>query len=120
MVDCEAMATAKKSPGFSDRRIEDYGFIGNLNSAALVGGDGSIDWFCAPRFDSDACFAALLGTPENGRWLIAPVKTVKAISRQYLPGTAMLETVFQTSAGKVSVTDFMPLTPTESIVELTR
>ena len=58
-------------------RIEDYAVIGDCHTAALVGRDGSIDWLCVPRFDSDACFAALLGTPEHGRWLIAPVKNGK-------------------------------------------
>ena len=66
--------------------IEDYGLIGNMVSCALVGRDGSIDWLCLPRFDSDACFAALLGTPEHGRWLIAPHGEVQRTTRRYLPG----------------------------------
>jgi GH15 family glucan-1,4-alpha-glucosidase len=74
----------------------------------LVGRDGSIDWLCWPRFDSPACFAALLGTADHGRWLIAPAQTVIAVRRQYRPGTLILETEFQTEAGVASVVDFMP------------
>jgi GH15 family glucan-1,4-alpha-glucosidase len=88
-------------------RIEDYALIGNSHSAALVGSDGSIDWLCWPRFDSDACFAALLGTAENGRWLVAPVESAK-VSRQYRPDTLILETRFETETGSVLVIDFMP------------
>src|SRR6187431_1957593 len=101
-------------------RIEDYGLIGDCETAALVGIDGSIDWLCVPRFDSDACFAALLGNTEHGRWLIAPAEEVKRTTRRYLPGTAILETTFQTADAIVSVTDFMPLTDTETMTELTR
>ena len=100
--------------------IESYGFIGNMVSAALVGRDGSIDWLCLPHFDSDACFAALLGTPEHGRWLIAPQDEIKRIERRYLPGTAILETTFETTDGAVAVTDFMPLTEDEEYVDLVR
>ena len=75
--------------------IEDYAIIGDCETAALVGKDGSIDWLCWPRFDSGACFAALLGTPEHGRWKIAP-ENVKKVSRRYRPGTLILETEFQT------------------------
>ncbi|HZD54525.1 MAG TPA: trehalase-like domain-containing protein, partial [Woeseiaceae bacterium] len=64
--------------------IESYGFIGNMVSGALVGRDGSIDWLCLPRFDSDACFAALLGAREHGRWLIAPQDEIKRTERRYL------------------------------------
>ena len=101
-------------------RIEDYGFIGNMVSCALVGRDGSIDWLCLPHFDSDACFAALLGTPEHGRWLIAPLGGARHTTRRYLPGTAVLETTFETDAGKVSVTDFMPPGDDGDTVELIR
>jgi len=100
--------------------IEDYGLIGNMISCALVGRDGSIDWLCLPRFDSDACFAALLGTPEHGRWLIAPHGKTQRPTRRYLPGTAILETTFETAEGVASVTDFMPLSPSEETVELIR
>lgn len=102
------------------KRIEDYGFIGNMISCALVGHDGSIDWLCLPRFDSDACFAALLGTPKHGRWLIAPKGEVRRITRRYLPGTPILETTFETADGIASVTDFMPLSASEETVELIR
>jgi len=89
-------------------RIEDYALIGDCKAAALVGRDGSIDWLCWPRFDSPACFAALLGTAENGRWLIAPAQVPLAVARQYRPGTLILETEFQTETGNAAVIDFMP------------
>jgi GH15 family glucan-1,4-alpha-glucosidase len=104
----------------SFRPIEDYGLIGNMISAALVSRGGSIDWLCLPRFDSDACFAALLGGPENGRWLIAPRAERCRISRRYLSGTAVLETRFETDAGAVTLTDFMPLTDDEEKVDVVR
>jgi GH15 family glucan-1,4-alpha-glucosidase len=100
--------------------IESYGFVGNMVSGALVGRDGSIDWLCLPRFDSDACFAALLGTPEHGRWLIAPQGGTARTQRRYLPGTAILETTFETESGVVAVTDFMPLTDDEEYVDVVR
>jgi GH15 family glucan-1,4-alpha-glucosidase len=90
-------------------RIEDYALIGNCKTAALVGRDGSIDWLCWPRFDSAACFAALLGTAEHGRWLIAPKQAPYAVSRRYRPGTLVLETEFRNEAGSAVVTDFMAL-----------
>jgi GH15 family glucan-1,4-alpha-glucosidase len=89
-------------------RIEDYALIGDCRTAALVGRDGSIDWLCWPRFDSPACFAALLGTTENGRWLIAPKSAPVSISRHYRPGTLILETEFETDTGSATVIDFMP------------
>jgi GH15 family glucan-1,4-alpha-glucosidase len=89
-------------------RIEDYAMIGDCHSAALVGRNGSIDWLCWPRFDSPACFAALLGTPENGRWLIAPLEASSKVSRSYRPDTLVLETEFQTETGTATVVDFMP------------
>ena len=89
-------------------RIEDYAMIGDCQTAALVGNDGSIDWLCFPRFDSAACFAALLGTPEHGRWLLAPAGEVRAVRRRYRQGTLVLETEFETDDGAVSVVDFMP------------
>jgi GH15 family glucan-1,4-alpha-glucosidase len=102
------------------RPIEDYGLIGNMISAALVSREGSIDWLCLPRFDSDACFASLLGGPAHGRWLIAPHATGCRISRRYLPGTAVLETRFETDAGAVTLTDFMPPTDDEEKVDVVR
>ena len=89
-------------------RIEDYAIIGDCKSAALVGSDGSIDWLCWPRFDSAACFAALLGTPENGRWLIAPALASLGVTRRYRPGTLVLETEFKTESGRAVILDFMP------------
>lgn len=91
------------------RRIEDYALIGDCETAALVGKDGSIDWLCWPRFDSEACFAALLGTPEHGRWLIAPTCATNRVQRQYRPSTLILETVFESDQGIVTLTDFMPI-----------
>ena len=89
-------------------RIEDYGLIGDCETAALVGCDGSIDWLCWPAFDSDACFAALLGTRKNGRWLIAPADDITASSRRYRRHTLILETRFETASGEVTLIDFMP------------
>src|SRR6478735_7846756 len=97
-------------------RIEDYAVIGNCETVALVGRDGSIDWLCLPRFDSAACFAALLGGPEHGRWLIATAETPVRTSRRYLPETAVLETRFERQEGAVTVTDFMPFTQDEARV----
>ncbi|MEA2829303.1 MAG: hypothetical protein QOF22_51 [Bradyrhizobium sp.] len=89
-------------------RIEDYGLIGDGQTAALVGRDGSIDWLCWPAFDCDACFAALLGTHRNGRWLIAPAEEVTKSSRRYWDNTLILETRFETANGVVALIDFMP------------
>ena len=88
--------------------IEDYALIGDTRTVALVCSDGSIDWFCAPRIDSGACFAALLGTPEHGRWLISPVGEVTSVTRRYEPETLVLETTWVTPTGSVTVSDFMP------------
>ena len=87
--------------------IEDYALIGDGASAALVGRDGSIDWMCVPRFDAPACFAALLGGPEHGRWQIAPAGAVRAVQRRYREGTLVLETDFETDDGAVRVIDAM-------------
>ncbi len=95
--------------GMVGRRIEDYALIGSTSTAALVGRDGSIDWFCAPRFDSAAMFAALLGEREHGRWLIAPASGVVAKRRCYREGTLVLETEFETADGSVRVVDLMPI-----------
>jgi GH15 family glucan-1,4-alpha-glucosidase len=89
--------------------IEDYALIGDTQTAALVGKDGSIDWLCAPRFDSGAVFAALLGDRSNGRWLIAPAGGVQRVERRYLEHTLVLETTFVTDDGVVKVTDCMPI-----------
>jgi GH15 family glucan-1,4-alpha-glucosidase len=89
-------------------KIEDYALIGDCETAALVGRDGSIDWLCWPAFDSDACFAALLGTKKNGRWLIAPGEEIVKTSRRYRDDTLILETRFETKNGVVALVDFMP------------
>jgi GH15 family glucan-1,4-alpha-glucosidase len=89
-------------------RIEDYAIIGDLQTAALVGRDGSIDWLCLPRFDSAACFAGLLGDRDNGRWRIAPVNSSHCATRSYRGDTLVLDTVWETPSGTVKVTDFMP------------
>lgn len=89
-------------------RIEDYALIGDCETAALVGRDGSIDWLCFPRFDSAACFAALLGTPEHGRWLLAPAGGVRGVRRGYRDGTLVLETEYETESGVVTLIDCMP------------
>ena len=88
-------------------KIEDYAMIGDCKTAALVGRNGSIDWLCWPRFDSAACFSALLGESENGRWLITPKEEPTAVSRCYRSGTLVLETEFQTKSGRVTLVDFM-------------
>jgi GH15 family glucan-1,4-alpha-glucosidase len=90
-------------------RIEDYALIGDCETAVLVSRSGSMDWLCWPRFDSDACFAALLGTHDHGRWLISPRETSPRISRRYRGDTLILETTFETEEGAVKLTDFMPL-----------
>jgi GH15 family glucan-1,4-alpha-glucosidase len=89
-------------------RIEDYALLGDCQTAALVARDGSVDWLCVPRFDSGACFAALLGTPEHGRWLLAPAAPVKHSRRQYREGTLVLETEYEVEGGTVTVVDAMP------------
>jgi GH15 family glucan-1,4-alpha-glucosidase len=89
-------------------RIEDYGLIGDLQTTALVGREGSIDWACFPRFDSGACFAALLGTEEHGRWAVAPRGDCWVAGRRYRPRTLVLETDWETEDGAVRVIDFMP------------
>ncbi len=99
-------------------RIEDYGLIGNCETAALVSKSGSIDWFCPPSFDSAACFAALLGTPDNGRFLIAPRDTSARVTRKYRDGTLILETRFETKDGAATLIDFMPLTGGCDLVRL--
>ena len=90
-------------------RIEDYALIGDTYTAGLVGKDGSLDWLCVPRFDSSACFAALLGEPRHGRWLLAPREPVVETKRAYREDTLVLETEFTTGTGKVRLTDCMPV-----------
>ena len=89
-------------------RIEDYGLIGDMQAAALVGRDGAVDWLCLPDFDSPSCFSALLGDERHGRWRLAPAGDVRASSRRYRPGTLVLESDFETAEGAVRVIDFMP------------
>ena len=98
--------------------IEDYGLIGDTHTAALVGRDGSIDWLCLPAFDSGACFAALLGGPGNGRWLIAPDAPIERVTRRYRGNTLVLETEFETATGCVRVVDCM--TPRDTEPDLIR
>ena len=89
-------------------RVEDYALIGDLQTAALVGRDGSIDWSCFPRFDSGSCFAALLGTPDHGRWLLAPQDEIRRSQRRYRNDTLILESIFETDGGALRAIDFMP------------
>ncbi len=89
--------------------IEEYAVLGDLGTAALVSRRGSIDWLCLPRFDSHACFAALLGTPEHGRWLLGPADEDAVSTRRYVDGSFVLETVHRTPTGAVRVTDLMPI-----------
>ena len=89
--------------------IEHYAMIGDTQTAALVGDDGSIDWLCAPRFDSGACFAALLGDENHGRWRLAPAAGGRAMRRRYRDDTLVLETEFDTPQGSARIIDFMPI-----------
>jgi GH15 family glucan-1,4-alpha-glucosidase len=102
-------------------RIEDYALIGDCQTAGLVALDGSIDWLCFPRFDSGACFAALLGTPEHGRWVVAPTEPVRRVTRSYRGDTLVLDTTFETDSGAVTLTDCMPIrTGQPDLVRLVR
>ncbi|MGZ3348925.1 MAG: trehalase-like domain-containing protein, partial [Xanthobacteraceae bacterium] len=96
--------------------IEDYALIGDCQAAALVGRNGSIDWLCWPRFDSDACFAALLGSEEHGHWRIAPRDPEARVTRRYRGDTLILETRFECDEGAVTLVDFMPMGATNSSV----
>ena len=102
------------------RRIEDYGLIGNTHSAALVSREASIDWLCLPRFDSAAIFAALLGDESHGSWCICAKTKDARLSRRYRPGTAILETRFETESGSATVIDFMPPPGDEFVDEVIR
>jgi GH15 family glucan-1,4-alpha-glucosidase len=98
--------------------IEDYAMIGDCHSAALISKEGSIDWLCVPNFDSPACFAALVGTPENGHWSISPAEPIRGVRRRYREGTLILETEFETDSGSVTLIDCM--TPQTERPELVR
>src|SRR3954469_22934358 len=89
--------------------IEEYALIGDCETAALVSREGSIDWLCWPRFDSAACFAALLGEPKHGRWQIRPASGELSVKRQYRGDSLILETEFETAQGAVTLVDFMPI-----------
>jgi GH15 family glucan-1,4-alpha-glucosidase len=106
------LAEAREDPAVQAsehvRRIEDYALLGDLQTAALIDRSGSIDWCCFPRFDSGACFAALLGGPENGRWSIAPASEIRRHERRYRHDTLILESVFETAEGRIRAIDFMP------------
>ncbi len=102
-------------------RIEDYALVGDCRTAALVGRNGSIDWLCWPRFDSNACFAALLGTSEHGRWRLCPADPAALVTRAYLGDTLILETIFETAEGRVSLIDFMSIgSANSSVVRLVK
>lgn len=103
-----------------NHRIEDYALIGNTHTAALISKYGSIDWLCLPRFDMTACFAALLGEVENGRWLIAPDGEGTTYRRRYREDTLILETEFETETGCVTVIDFMPIAERGGRIDLVR
>jgi GH15 family glucan-1,4-alpha-glucosidase len=98
----------RRSTTYAPLPIEDYAMIGDFRTGALVGRNGSIDWLCWPQFDSDACFAALLGSSEHGRWLLAPAADTPTVTRRYRGDTMILETLFETAEGTVAVIDFMP------------
>ena len=91
------------------KRIEDYAMVGDLHTAAMVSADGSIDWLCFPRFDSAACFAALVDDDRAGRWHLGPVGVRGSTRRRYRGDTLILETEWETAEGAVRVTDFMPV-----------
>lgn len=100
-------------------RIEDYGFVGNLETAALIGTNGAVDWFCVPRFDSPACFAALLGDESNGAWTIAPKGEVRRTTRRYRDDSLVLETLVETDGGAIQLIEFMPVhEPYPSLVRI--
>ena len=100
---------ARRPDGGKPARIEDYAIIGDTQTAALVGRDGSVDWACLPRFDSGACFAALLGDRDNGCWRVGPRDPVRASRRRYRPDSLVLETELEVEGGAVRLTDFMPI-----------
>jgi GH15 family glucan-1,4-alpha-glucosidase len=89
-------------------KIEDYAFLSDTQSGALVSRDGCVDWLCLPRFDSPACFASLLGEKKNGCWLFSPEEKIDKVSRRYRGDTLILETEIETASGAVRLIDFMP------------
>jgi GH15 family glucan-1,4-alpha-glucosidase len=99
------------TPGAAETRlrIEDYGLIGNCRTCALVSRDGAIDWLCLPRFDSGACFAALIGTRDNGRWRLGAAEADARVTRSYRDGSVIIDTIIETGSGQARVTDFMPI-----------
>jgi GH15 family glucan-1,4-alpha-glucosidase len=99
-------------------KIEDYALIGDTHTAALISREGSLDWLCLPRFDSPACFAALLGNPEHGRWLLTPYDDITTVHRRYRGDTLVLETRYVTATGTAMVLDFMP--PRDRDINLVR
>jgi GH15 family glucan-1,4-alpha-glucosidase len=101
-------------------RIEDYALIGNTQTAALIDTTGSLDWLCLPRFDSTACFASLLGSAENGRWLISPSDKILKTVRRYRDETLILETEFETESGRITLIDFMPVAEQSGRIDLVR
>lgn len=102
------------------RPIEDFALIGSTEGAALVHRDGTIEWLCMPRFDSEAIFAAILGNRDNGAWQLFTPNPVVRIERRYLPDTMVLETSITTAQGKALVFDFMPAPATGGTHELVR
>lgn len=115
------VSTNKIVAGMSQQKlIGDFAMIGDCETAALVGRDGSVDWLCWPRFDSGACFSALLGTEDHGRWKIAPVDEACRVQRRYWHNTLILETTFAMDEGEVSLIDFMPIRKERQISELVR
>ena len=97
-------------------KIEDYGLIGNCRTCALVSRDGAIEWLCLPRFDSAACFAALLGSRDNGRWCLSPADPEARVTRSYRDGSVIIDTIIETAAGRARVTDFMPIGETDNTI----
>lgn len=110
-----------KTEGSQALPIEDYAMIGDCSTSALVGRNGSIDWLCLPRFDSAACFAALVGTPVNGRFVVCPQSPGEPATRRYMDGSLVLETIFKTPEGEVALIDFMvPGSSNSSLVRIVR
>ena len=102
-------APSPQHPIFVPAPIEHYALVGDCEAAALVALDGSIDWLCWPRFDSPACFSALLGSPEHGHWIVTPVAAPTSVTRRYRGDSMVLETRFETPEGACTLVDFMPV-----------